>query len=256
MVSSNKSETGPKLDHWLLASERASSSCTTGHLTFLFSTNLTSMNICPTLTHLGDLVNIVQQYHNKADYIYTKHVKAQVILDFLLPLFDGTLKRSAKPFKAFEYVTTTWFAPWPNEFGTMCWCPLSYKKAINLPETHGSHVVYQFDARSPVPWTKTIPATDIKAIGHIVGPAYNIGDNDIPGSINCTQYSLQDKFKLLSTAKLYIGIGSGLSHLALMTNTPTYITYEGNNNPWFFFPDDATIIESKALISTLKESFS
>lgn len=204
------------------------------------------------LTKLGDLVNILQQYHDKSEYIYTDDVFAQEMIEFLLTLFDTKLVLLRnKPDNYLEVETT-----WTNDsnykkFGTMIWSPVSYKKSINLP-LQKKHIVCQFDCRTKVSWNRTISSKNIFTICKSIGEIYNIGDNHIDGTINCTNFSLSEKYELLSTSSFYIGINSGLSHLALMTNSNVFILYEHPNNPWFFYPDDSNILEINKFLSNIK----
>ena len=213
------------------------------------------MNIepLPKLIKLGDLVNIIQRYYNIAENIYINDLNAIEMIKFLLSLFETKLKLIDYKPANIEYVSTTWTNLWPNEFGTMCWSPKDYKKAINLPFSQQSHIVCQFDTRTPTSWDRNIKIDNIYKICQSFSEIYNIGDRELPFVKNCNKFSLSEKYDLLSTAKAYIGINSGLSHLSLMTNTKTYILYE-TNNPWFFYPNSSNILQVDDFINFHLES--
>lgn len=203
----------------------------------------------PKLTHLGDLVNIIQHYCTIADYIYTDDLQAREMIEFLLSLLDVKLKSCQTKPNQIEFVAPTWTFSQPNEFGTMFWHPRSYKKSTNLPQKQDSHIVCQFDARANV---QTITEEDIFNICKTIGVIHNIGDRKFEFTINHNQCSLNEKYQLLNSAHAYIGIDSGLSHLALMSNTPTYILYK-KNNPWFFYPDEAITIECENFFKIIEK---
>lgn len=208
------------------------------------------MNIIPhsKLSKLGDLVNILQ-HHHECDFIYSDNDSVREMLTFLIPLFNSKIKLSETKFDVFQTALTSWTCEWPNKYGTLYWNPRSYLKAKDLPEKQEKHIVCQFDTRTAVSWNRTLSNKHIKNIIARFKP-YNIGDRSFDGAINCTNYSLAEKWNLLKTASVYIGINSGLSHLALMSNAKTFILYEEQNNPWFFYPNDALIMSAEEFINS------
>jgi hypothetical protein len=195
----------------------------------------------PVNSGLGSLVNILQQYHDVSEVIYTDDLNDRHTIYFLLNLFEGKLKQSnAKP-DNLKCVVPTWQIDAPNAFGTSIWSSKSYKKAVGLPQIKNTHVVCDFDR---------ISDDSIKSICKSAKKIYNIGNRKANHTEDCSSESLSVKYKLLSTACAYIGTDGGMSHLALMTNTPTCIIYN-EQNPWFFYPDNANIANLKTFIKSL-----
>jgi len=201
---------------------------------------------------LASVTNIIQRYNDEADFIYSDNIEEQNLIEFLLNLIDSKLKLIKNKPVLFQEVKATWDYDFPNDFGTIFWNPKSYKKSFDLPKKQESHIVCQFDIGHENYCKNLISNKNISYIVKTLGHIYNIGENDIEGTINCTQISLQDKWELLKNAKNFIGTNGGLSHLSLMTNVNTFIVFEKQNNPWFFFPDNANIIE----IQNFKKSIS
>jgi hypothetical protein len=185
--------------------------------------------------HLGDLINILQRNKTKAIYVPDE---AKPMLEFLLSLFPN-------PPAITDIIGTpvlpTWTQDVKNPTGTLVWYRPPYVKAVNLPKQRRRHVACQFDARSKPWWTKTIPDDMIRELASRHQGMINIGDRIFDFMENRVDASLQEKFEIIATARFYVGIDSGLSHLALMTNTPTYIVYQ-KHCPWFFYPDGTTFV--------------
>jgi hypothetical protein len=124
------------------------------------------------------------------------------------------------------------------------WCetpplrwPGPYRQAIHppLPKTN---ITCQFDARSNTAlWKKTLPRETIAAIKPILGNPINIGDNPIPGFDNRTGLSLREKYHLIASSALYVGIDSGITHLAIMAGVKTVVLHNEDFCPFFFYPD-------------------
>ena len=136
------------------------------------------------------------------------------------------------------------------------WCetpplrwPGPYRKAIHppLPKTN---ITCQFDARtSPAWWKKTLPPETIAALKPILGTAINIGDNPIPGFDNRIGLSLGEKYDLIASSTLYVGIDSGLTHLAIMAGVKTVVLHNEDFCPTLFYPDS----ENLTFISRLND---
>ena len=159
----------------------------------------------------------------------------------LLTLFDTNLTLSETPFELsdFQIVKADWMCSTWKENMTLEWVRTPYVKARFLPKQK-SHIAVQFDARCNVPWKKTISDKYIQMIAEEFDDfkIVNIGDREFEFFENKTKIGLLDKFEIIASSQRYIGIDSGLSHLALMTNTDVNILYEGKENqPWLFYPD-------------------
>jgi len=202
------------------------------------------MNITPLNNHLGDLVHVLQVWQNDAEFIYVDPKpcpccgqKAQETIQFILNLMGNPrLKLSTTKLDDQLLVIPTWRKEAPD-IPIHRWRRTSYTKAINLPTHRTNKVVCQFDARSTPHWNKNVSNEIIREIVRLFkGRLVNIGDNIILGTQNMTRSSLSEKWEVLASAKYYIGIDSGMSHLALMTNTPVMIMYS-DMLPWLFYPD-------------------
>lgn len=127
--------------------------------------------------------------------------------------------------ETYEQVTPMWVKshiPTPYD-------SLPYVKAKNLPMT-SDHIVCQFDSRSK---GDKVPKDVTK---YITENMINLGDNKLP-CINKIELTLLEKFYLIASAKSYIGIDSGLTHLALMTNTPITLMHPKNWNAKKYYPE-------------------
>ena len=93
-------------------------------------------------------------------------------------------------------------------------------------------------------WTELVAAlraqgyTSIAQLG--VGRYMNFGQvavNTIPGVVSLVdQLSIEDCFALIGRAKLFVGIDSGLLHIAACTRTPSVAVW-GPTSPQFFYAD-------------------
>lgn len=191
------------------------------------------MTLWPKNKHLGDLISIIQRDGHMYDYILTDNCmccgrNTEGMIRDIITMLSIPIKPTRKIVGDVAMVSPRW-------------CNLlhettSYRRADNLPECLG-HVACQFDARTKTPWTKTISPEFIALLGGSV----NLGDQTRKGFDNRTDISLREKFKAIASARFYFGIDSGLTHLALMTNTPVFILHTSGCKPWFFYPEDANI---------------
>jgi hypothetical protein len=121
-----------------------------------------------------------------------------------------------------------------------------------------NYIACQFDARTNTPWKKTVEPETVSLISNINETIYNIGDKSHPGLVDKTKLVLADKFEIISSARAYIGIDSGLTHMALMSHCPVIvILHRSQIKPWYFYPDDPRIVfidaDSKVDLSALKQ---
>ena len=195
----------------------------------------------PRNQHLGDLINIVQKY-SEADLIVGVGIcpccgsDSGETLRFVCELLQCRLKVTAEHHPHASVVRPSWCETPPLRW------PGPYRKAIHPPLAK-TNITCQFDARSnPAWWKKTLPPETIAAIKPILGTPINIGDNPIPGFDNRMALSLREKYHLLASSALHVGIDSGLTHLAIMAEVKTVVLHNEGFCPWFFYPDSANVI--------------
>lgn len=200
--------------------------------------------------HLGDLVNILQIYPDAKQICFEGTCpcgcKQDVLflLRQLVSLFKKEIKVAAEVPESAQQVYPIWAQDFKDSSGTLRYFNGPYEKAKNLPNKK-DYIACQFDYRSKsTPWFKGI--FDLSPIiSRYKKKLINIGDQKIDGIQNCTDLSLKEKFEIIASSKMYIGIDSGLSHLALMTNTNCFICHE-NRCPWFFYPKGPFFINMKS----------
>lgn len=211
--------------------------------------------------HLGDLVNILQIYPNVEQICFNGLCPCGckqdtfVLLNQLVSLFEKEIKVSDKVPENAKKVYPIWSQDFKHFSGTLCYYNKPYVKAKNLPNKK-DHIACQFDYRSKyTPWFKGV--FDLSPIiNRYKKKLINIGDQKIEGIQNCIDLDLKEKFDILASSNMYIGIDSGLSHLALMTNSSCFICHE-NKCPWFFYPKGPVFINMSSkeeLSSLLKKS--
>jgi len=186
----------------------------------------------PTHYHLGDIVNVVQQVHHRAIAVPGLHfissrpcpccgVDSGEMAKNVLSLLGTSVKYESS--KNFISVSPAWVKGHKKTIYDG-----KYAKAKELPE-RGDHVVCQFDKRSR---GEKIPNN---VIDFVKSDMINIGDNKLP-CINKTELDLRAKFRMLASAKLYVGVDSGLTHLALMTETPILLIHPKSWDAGRFYP--------------------
>jgi hypothetical protein len=192
---------------------------------------------------LGDIVIILQYYHDLSNGIYVEKLTAKNTLRFILKLINKDIEILENKDNTTE-VFPSWTCSYPNEFGTMIWKNKEYKKAIDLPTQQQNFLTISLSARTKVPWQTTLFENTIQEINKYFKwiKVYNLGDEELTNTINCTNFSIEEKFNLLKNAAVHVGINNGMSHLSLMTNSNTYILYEKGNSPWFYFPRNANVL--------------
>ncbi len=189
--------------------------------------------------HLGDVINIIQQIHHKSIdipgfYSIFSNIKCCPccgvntggMMKKIVGLLDTKLTFTTATPKTYDILTPKWVlahAPTPYD-------DLPYAKAKNLPPKR-NYVVCQFDARSR---GEKIPGRN-KIQKLINNQMINIGDKRLP-CINKTDLGLLEKFRLIASAKSYIGIDSGLTHLALMTDTPIVLVHPKSWDAKKYYP--------------------
>lgn len=186
----------------------------------------------PTHYHLGDIINVVQQVHHRAldrpglHFLSSKPcpccgIDSGQMVREVLSLLDTPVRYGTG--QNFISVSPMWIKrhkPTPYDG--------KYAKAKELPD-RGEHVVCQFDQRSQ---GNKVPAN---YLDFIKADWINIGDQQLP-CINKTELDLLAKFRILASAKSYVGIDSGITHLALMTETPILVIHPKSWDASRFYP--------------------
>lgn len=181
--------------------------------------------------HLGDLIatvqwlNLVQcRNHNKRFIICSDYVcsccgnKTFIVIPQLLALFSTKIKFSSIiPVGRIAEPVVPFFAGLVVE----------YQKGINLPIERGDFITCQFIPRGE----QSRRLGEINQVLNYLSNErlINLGDFIIPGTEHFRGTILK-KFSLIASAKMHLGIDSGMSHLAAMTYTPTIVI----SNPIYF----------------------
>lgn len=192
-------------------------------------------------SHLGDLINILQT--QDADEIVAES-STEEMLTFLMSVFPNGPKITHDTIEA-KTVKPSWSKELPDRTESNVWFRGPYKKT-NTKNQKKSHIACQFDARSFPPWPKSIKNTH-KLLELFPNRLVNIGDKTIEGMKNKTECSLSEKFEILNSATAYIGIDSGLTHLALMTDVPVYVVHPEKYCPWIFYPVGPKYISEQSI---------
>lgn len=185
--------------------------------------------------HLGDLVNIYQQCAALSDTtLYSETIcpccqnSAADVFKFLTGLNPAVKfgKLGGKPIE----MNPWWFKDWQGQ-------KTDYIKALQLP-SKGSHIAVQIDSRSK---GQKIPIWASRAV-KLLNKAINVGDRPLKCK-NKNKVDLATKFEIIASARYYVGIDSGLTHLALMTNTPIILIHPPEWDVSRFYPDTPQIVK-------------
>lgn len=201
-------------------------------------------SIKPHAFHLGDMVNIVQQTHIRAVtlpniyYMFSNHIcpccknnTNKTLKEILNLLKTPVHYLSTTPDYDFTYAQPWWH---PNrERNSFDYLP--YTKAINLPVEKGNYIACQFSSRTNQT-KKQVKARDIKRIVNAFTNIINLGDDKLDVQLNTGHYSIKQKLDIIAKARFYIGIDSGCTHLACMTNTPIFIIHPSTWSAHIYYP--------------------
>lgn len=186
--------------------------------------------------HLGDLINISQQCFRMGDCVLcgTQFCdccgnSVENTLLQILQLVDSNVRYVKHSNSAKELLPTWSTSLYPNHDR------FQYLKS-NLCSKKDTYVSYQFDARStPRNRRKTIENSEKIVLVSSGLNLIDIGEN--------SNLSIREKFDIVNKSVAYVGIDSGVSHLALMTNVPIYIVHPKGeiNNPYLFYPETEQI---------------
>jgi hypothetical protein len=196
----------------------------------------------PQHQHLGDLVSIVNKMGDVADSIHLTQTCSCCqnhplpIVTMLIKALGCNMKVSTVPDIDAIKVCPTWCEG--VERYVYYWQP--YKKITEKRETE-NYIACQFDARCSTPWPKTVPDRHIAMLPKLGKKLVNIGDRSFDGFDNRTGLSIEEKFEVIKKASGYVGIDSGLTHLALLTDIQVIVLYEHPWKPWYYYPEDPQI---------------
>jgi len=190
-------------------------------------------SIKPHAFHLGDMINVVQQTHIRAVslphiyYMFSNHIcgccknDTNKTLKEILNLLKTPIHYlNATPEHDFIYMKPWWH---PNrERNDFDYLP--YTKVINLPIYKDKYVAVQFSSRTNKQ-KKQINKSDVRRITSAFKEVINLGDDKLDVWMNCGHYDVRQKLDIIAKARFYVGIDSGCTHLACMTNTPVFIIH-------------------------------
>ena len=188
--------------------------------------------------HLGDLVNIVQLHIEEIAAIGAPAHCAccgrspQATLKFLLGLVESPLFYWDG--NDGELVSPSWELEIP---------PIPYRLASSLPPNMG-HIACHFDTLSHV-YGDVKLAPNVAEITRALGKRelVNVGIAPQAGMRNRHDASLEEKFQIMASAELVIGIDDGLSHLALMTEAKTIVVHKPKHPVHLFYAGAAVLLD-------------
>ena len=197
-----------------------------------YSTPITTEHV-----HLGDLVNIVQSWHDiPCEFVGDFRCqccgnKLSVLVPFLIGILPDCKMRYCEGVKS-EIVVPSWMNGVNLRY---------YRKASNLPEKE-DHVVCSFSNRSILLCDgeppKSISERDIEIVVGRFGDRdiYNLSDVPLSGTIDATHMSIEEKFELVSSSSTCVSTDNGIAHLSLMTNSKTIVVHKSGWNARRFYP--------------------
>lgn len=214
------------------------------------SANYITLSEKPPAFHLGDIINIIQQYHlrsleDKDVYgVFSDHVctcgcktDTQEVIKTILSILDSRIHYMTEKPESQDIITATpaWFKGHTPSVHDV----KPYAKAKNLPADYKNYVVCQFDVSSSK-HQKEVDSMTVTKILKKFNNIINIGNKKIE-TTNMGDKTLKEKFDLIANAQLYIGLDSGLTHLALMTNTPVFVMHPLDWSAHKYYPKSKQI---------------
>jgi Glycosyltransferase family 9 (heptosyltransferase) len=195
--------------------------------------NYITLSTKPSAFHLGDIINIIQQYHlrsledNDIYNISSNHIcdcgcniNTGKVIHAILSLLDTRINYSSDKLENRNIIEATPF--WFKKHESSIYDSKPYAKG-KIESRRRNYVVCQFDANS----ARTRKEPDSMTVTKILrkfNNLVNIGNKELRIN-NACDTNLKEKFDLIANAQFYIGIDSGLTHLALMTNTPIFVIH-------------------------------
>ena len=203
--------------------------------------------------HLGDLVNIIQT-NLDADQILTSQKckccnnSVAEVVEFVIDLLNLEIKVTDN-----ESNTEVVFPSWSNSETN--WRKQPYLKPITNPNKN-KYISYSFDVRSNIEEKKPLTKDIDYFKKNCPFPIINLGDK--------SEFSLEKKYKIISSSLFFVGANNGTTHLAMMSETQVFLLTNPSRtlkNGFYmcrrFFPDTTQITtydNSKEIIKCIKKS--
>ena len=192
----------------------------------------------PARYHLGDLINIIQQCVKMKKAIlgstHTCNCCGNDVYDSIVQLLS-LLQSNTIAIKENLHPSQTICPSWSRKsFGLPPIKNPDYNKsfmAIDQSSKTSDFFTYQFDARS----NAKMKSIDQSEKSRLLESGLNFVD------VGEGQSNIIKKFDLINRSVAYIGIDSGMTHLALMTNTPIYLIHPKAYDPLLFYPTTTQI---------------
>jgi len=178
--------------------------------------------------HLGDLINIIQRL--KFDEIFTSDYcpccgnSVEKTVSDLLTILKLPIKLSNN-----NKNSNIVFPSWNNS--NVSWIKEPYIKP-HIIINKKNLISYQFDARSNRE-NKELKINDKKKFELKFPDAIDLGEK--------SGLSIIDKFEKICASHIYVGIDSGVTHLAMMTNTTCFVIHKEEYKVDRFYPDTPQI---------------
>ena len=173
--------------------------------------------------HLGDIISIIQNNLN-ADFFYAHSEclccgnDCRECAKQVLELLGMSHKLTDDDSDAIKGTET-----WEDKN----WDHSQYLKAKITNSQKENYLAYQFDARSSyrkLPYKKEIDSFLSQFEGNLV----DVGES--------SKLNIKEKFEIVDCAFCYIGVDSGITHLALMSTTPIIVMQNKEHPRQIFYP--------------------
>ena len=192
--------------------------------------------------HLGDIIGIIQN-HLDAEQFYAHSTCiccgndcldcTRQILE-LLNIENKLTKNSKNAIKG----EVIWF--------NKKWDYSSYSK-IKIKSKKENYYCYQFDARSSYHKLPSKEQLD-NFLKNFPGDLIDVGEK--------SKLNVKEKFNIINNSISYIGVDSGVTHLAMMSNTPTFVFQNEKHPRQFSYPKTTQIkfcIDYRDIIDKVKK---
>ena len=205
--------------------------------------------------HLGDVINIIQHNYGKPTKIVGNYKcwccgnELKIVSSFILKLLPESRIRFGKGKEDLcDEVKPTWSTNVERRRAGLP--PLEspqYHKAADQKKI-GDHIVCSFSTRSGYkhrakslgPSPKTITKEQIASVLDYFGArnttVFNLGDDDVDGTISMVGRSLEEKYELVASAKYTLSTDNGIAHLALMTQSNVFVVHKPIWNASLYYP--------------------
>lgn len=203
--------------------------------------------------HLGDLVNIVQTNLDANQIVDSQKCKccgnsAAEVLSFVITLLKLNIQTTSNESDAQEV-----FPFWSNSEKN--WSKTPYLKP-QQPRCIQKFISYSFDVRSNIKYKRPLAKDIDYFLKNCPLPCIDLGDQ--------SSFSLPEKYEKIASSLFFVGANNGLTHLAMMSETQTFLL----TNPCRtledgfimcrrMFPDTSQIYaadNSKEIVKCIKKS--